>query len=101
MNFDYDSIKKQYSPSTAPQDKDTPTVSPSVWTYNNRISDSSTGYQMAQLCRCFYTAVEASEGDANRTPPPTTPPPISLGEASGVKLPVTVNEIQFSMDIGL
>lgn len=113
INFDYDSIKKQYTPSTTPLAEEEPRnggpvlklntnplpTSP-IWTYNDRITDSSTGYQLTQLCCCYYTTV-AGRGGGGASNHTSASPVFSPSESSGQRMPVSVNAIQYSIDIGL
>lgn len=112
INFDYDSIKKQYTPSTTPVDevprhgpalKLNPSPSSPLWTYDDRIADSSTGYQLSQLCRCYYTTVPSSDSvfASNHTPSPTNASVLVPSETSGTRMPVDINAIQYSVAIGL
>lgn len=117
INFDYDSIKKQYTPSTTPLDEvpshgpalklnTNPFPSSPVWMYDDRIADSSTGYQLTQLCRCYYTTVASSDGAcaSDHTPSSTSTsstPSVFGPSPSRTRMPVAVNAIQYSVAIGL
>ena len=116
INFDYDSIKKQYTPSTVPaggvtrtspipQPNPNPFPSSPLWTYDDRISDCSTGYQLTQLCCCYYTTVSSSDERTNgsHTPSPTvtTAATPSVFSVDKERVPVAVNGIQYSVDLGL
>lgn len=111
INFDYDSIKKQYTPSTtAPQEgvsRNSPTPknpfpSSPMWTYDDKIRDSSTGYQLTQLCCCYYTTVASSDERGSIPSPTAVPSVFSPSEKTRrTRMPVAVNGIQYSVAIGL
>ena len=129
INFDFDSIKKKFTPSSDTPTGDkvsqgsqlsartpSPTDYPS-WMQDSRIGDSSRGYQLKQLCYCFYTAVPSRSGNggggggngnggSTTESAPTSPvTPGSPGEGGqmmpGPKLPVFLNQIQYSVVVGM
>ena len=121
INFDYDSVKKLYtSLPPSPDDisplspvgegEETPiqiAVSPSSsgWVYNEQINDSSSGYQLTQLCHCFST---------RSTSPALSPGVKSLGarapetastseptQENRQRVPSTVTVIQYSTALSM
>ena len=133
INFDYDSVKKQYtslqptpdtaqSPSAATggggegssleqQQQQPPAPSPASvgWVFNEQINDSSSGYQLTQLCHCFSTLTPSFS-------PVTSPNAKSLaqhtseggaaalsegGSENRQRVPTIVTVIQYSTDMNL
>ena len=114
INFDYDTIKKQYVPSSPNTEEGRRnssyyqrSLAPS-WIYNSKINDSSSGYQLTQLCNCYYTVSRRGSlmsplspdvsgsgkhpgggGEGKEVP----------GEVGEDRRPVMVNQIQYSTSV--
>ena len=125
INFDYDSVKKVHTPGlhNSEADGDDPCHPPlSPWVYNDKINDSSSGYQLTQLCHCYNT-VCGDKGQQEGHPNNLLSPGASSSEklpSGGVgggggggrgqevagtsqenRVPVIVNSIQYSTAVSL
>lgn len=97
INFDSDSIIKQYAGPTTFQAQDSngssstsstyfsPPSSPiGQWVFEDKVQDSLPGFQLSQLCSCYhYSGPKKGKGEPKR------------------KIPAKVSTLQYSVDIGL
>ena len=93
---------------TPPVPTPTPSTEPG-WMQDTKVGDTSKGYQLSQLCYCFYTSVSGHRNGGGGGSSPGTPvSPLSPESDAGVemvlpgpRLPVVINQIQYSIDIGM
>lgn len=79
-------------PKPAPLSQPPLSPSPGEWSFDDRVRDTKPGFQLTQLCMCYYT---------NGNDSAFTPGPAGAGGGKRKRMPVAVSTMQYSVDKGL
>ena len=111
VNFDSDSVVKQYVPGSARTPKSSTRMSPSAspaslfspdiqssssgqWVFEEKADDVKPGFQLVQVVFCSALSSSSFSGGTNGKESATS-------DCSGSRKPVTISSMQYSIDMGL
>ena len=108
VNFDSDSVVKQYVPGSASTPKSSTSMSPSAspaplspgfqsygqWVFEEKVHDVKPGFQLMQVVLCSSHSSNSSSGSASGRGS-------AASTTSGGRKPIMISSMQYSIDMGL